>query len=346
MTDVTEYGDIMISAILDEWGRRRIDGVLEDGTRVIIVVAAFVVAVDDGGVGFEDFAVFVVATDSATGAEVIDLDGSVVATDSGSGVEVADLSATVFADDAGAGADFTTAGIYQPVDDTGSGTDDMTALSKEVLDSGATVELVSMLKESFDAGAGIETIESPVFYQLSDSGAGVELPVVVVPQFDTGAGTDVADITKGVLDAGVGVDVTDLLVSREVFDTGTAAELPTAVTSIPVLDSGTGLDVVGIIVTIPALDAGAGIEEATRTLSMFGDVTIDEIEIIGLHSIPYNDFVRDGLPVQVQRNAATDFVYIDSNQVGDVLVEWEDRVADVYRGKRTITVMGLVRIVD
>jgi hypothetical protein len=152
-------------------------------------------------------------------------------------------------------------------------------------------------------------------------------------------------MVKEVLDTGAGVDAV-LFVSREVLDTGTAVELPTAITSIPVFDSGTGLDVVGIIVAIPVLEAGAGVEEATRTLSIFGDVTIDEIEIIGLHSIPYTDLVRDGLPVQVQRNVATDFVYIDSDQVGDVLAEWEDRVADVYRGRRTITVMGLVRIVD
>jgi hypothetical protein len=82
------------------------------------------------------------------------------------------------------------------------------------------------------------------------------------------------------------------------------------------------------------------------SLSMDGNVLVDGTEAIGTHQIPYTDLVRDGLPVQVQRNTATDFVYIDTDQVGDVLVEWEDRVADVYRGRRTITVMGLVRIVD
>ena len=41
MTDLTEYGEVMAfgsPAILDEWGRRKIDGLLEDGTKITIVV--------------------------------------------------------------------------------------------------------------------------------------------------------------------------------------------------------------------------------------------------------------------------------------------------------------------
>ena len=41
MTDLTEYGEVMAfgsPAILDEWGFRKIDGLLEDGTKIIIVV--------------------------------------------------------------------------------------------------------------------------------------------------------------------------------------------------------------------------------------------------------------------------------------------------------------------
>jgi len=37
LVEVTEYGDIMINTYLDEWGRRRINGLLEDGTWIIIV---------------------------------------------------------------------------------------------------------------------------------------------------------------------------------------------------------------------------------------------------------------------------------------------------------------------
>ncbi len=38
MTDLTEYADYMINAVLDEWGNRKIDGILEDGTRIIIAI--------------------------------------------------------------------------------------------------------------------------------------------------------------------------------------------------------------------------------------------------------------------------------------------------------------------
>jgi len=37
MTDITEYGDLMINAYLDEWARRKTDGLLEDGTRMFAV---------------------------------------------------------------------------------------------------------------------------------------------------------------------------------------------------------------------------------------------------------------------------------------------------------------------
>ena len=345
------------------------------GTGLEIIDIAGSVSATDAGSAVEavDAVATVLSEDSGAGAELIVTEIHQPVSDSGAGVdevmpskEMSDIgAATELVDMAkealDAGAAIELIGMAKEAPDSGTGFDavytvkealdagagvDEVLPSRGAIDEGTAIELVNMSKESLDAGAGLETVNSPVFYHLSDSGAGVELLVIAAPQSDAGAGTDVVDITRGVSDTGAGVDVTDLLVGREVFDTGTAVELLTAITSIPVFDSGTGLDVVGIIATIPTLDAGAGIEEATRTLSMFGDVTIDEIEIIGLHSIPYSDLVRDSLPVQVQRNAAADFVYIDSDQVGDVLVEWEDRVADVYRGRRTITVMGLVRIVD
>jgi len=40
LTEVTEYGDVMINGYTDEWGRRKIDGLLEDGVRIIAVAAA------------------------------------------------------------------------------------------------------------------------------------------------------------------------------------------------------------------------------------------------------------------------------------------------------------------
>ncbi len=38
MTEISEYGDVVLIAI-DEWGRRRINVLLEDGTKVIVIVA-------------------------------------------------------------------------------------------------------------------------------------------------------------------------------------------------------------------------------------------------------------------------------------------------------------------
>jgi len=40
MTDITEYGDIIVNDYMDEWGRWRINGLLEDGTRILMVAAA------------------------------------------------------------------------------------------------------------------------------------------------------------------------------------------------------------------------------------------------------------------------------------------------------------------
>ncbi|MEM1532430.1 MAG: hypothetical protein QW599_06265 [Nitrososphaerota archaeon] len=40
MPGITEYGDTMLNAYIDEWGRRRINGLLEDGTRIIIIIVA------------------------------------------------------------------------------------------------------------------------------------------------------------------------------------------------------------------------------------------------------------------------------------------------------------------
>lgn len=37
MADVTEYGEVMLNAYIDEYGRRRIDALLEDGTKVMVV---------------------------------------------------------------------------------------------------------------------------------------------------------------------------------------------------------------------------------------------------------------------------------------------------------------------
>ena len=45
MVDITEYGDIMINPVMDEWGRTKIDSLLEDGTIIIVVVVPPVVTI-------------------------------------------------------------------------------------------------------------------------------------------------------------------------------------------------------------------------------------------------------------------------------------------------------------
>jgi len=39
LTNLTEYGDLIINDYMDEWGFRKIDGLLEDGTKIISVEA-------------------------------------------------------------------------------------------------------------------------------------------------------------------------------------------------------------------------------------------------------------------------------------------------------------------
>lgn len=38
MPSLTEYGEIMLNDYVDEWGRRRTNGLLEDGTKIIVAV--------------------------------------------------------------------------------------------------------------------------------------------------------------------------------------------------------------------------------------------------------------------------------------------------------------------
>jgi len=99
------------------------------------------------------------------------------------------------------------------------------------------------------------------------------------------------------------------------------------------------------VTTVIISDQGTGTDTAEVLLSMYGDVLIDG-DIIGLHTIPYKDLVRDSLPIQTQRRSVDDRVYLDEAQIGELLVEWEDKVADLAKGYRVLRVLGTVRIVD
>jgi len=136
-------------------------------------------------------------------------------------------------------------------------------------------------------------------------------------------------------------------VGRGASDSGLAVELLSVASRVSAADHATGADTVGIFATVHVFDTGqVAAELADVQLSIYGSVFIDDVEVVGSHSIPYKDYIRDGLPIQVQRHVVEDRVYIDSEFIGDVLVEWEDKIADVVRGRRALTVIGVVKIVD
>jgi hypothetical protein len=78
---------------------------------------------------------------------------------------------------------------------------------------------------------------------------------------------------------------------------------------------------------------------------MYGLVFID-MDDVGLHNIPYEDWRQKNIPIQVHRRSVSDKVYVDSDDVGDVVVEWEDKVSDVVPGERTLIVTGVVELYD
>jgi len=84
----------------------------------------------------------------------------------------------------------------------------------------------------------------------------------------------------------------------------------------------------------------------TRFITIHGYVTVDGVETIGVHSIAYEDFVRDGLPIQVKRRSVEDRVLVDNDNIGSVTVEWDDKVSDITSRYRFIRVLGTVRVVE
>jgi hypothetical protein len=248
--------------------------------------------------------------------------------------------------DAGMGSDSITAGIYQAVNDTGSGT-----------------ELVDTDRQIFDSGSGVDTINSPQFNVVGDAGAGSESVLTTIPQSDSGTGSDVVDTVRMVDDAGVGIDSIPILskevlessagfetISRllEVVEAGVGSETVAvnATEIIAVQDFAAGVDAIGLVSIVSVIDTGVGAELAETQLSIYGLVTLDNNVIVGVHSIPYRDLARDGLPIQTQRRFVDDRVYVGGVEVGVVTVEWEDKVADIVPGVRTVRVAGVVRLVE
>jgi hypothetical protein len=320
---------------------------LNGETKILAFTVSIVVSVSDGGVGVDSVSVSarISVLDVGTSVETTGLTSSIPTSDIGSGVETMDLSVVVPIDDIGVGVEFIVSGVHQPVDDIGSGLDEVVMLLKEVLDTGVGTELVDMARGIFDTGIGTDVVNSPQFNPLVDTGLGVDTPVITVPQFDVGIGIDTIDMVKEVLDVGMGVDVIPFL-SREVLDTGGGFEVISLVTSVISHDFAVGTDVVGLVSVVQVVDAGVGVDLGETQLSIYGVVTLDNSVIVGVHSIPYRDLARDGLPIQTQRRFVDDRVYVGGVEVGVVTVEWEDKVADIVPGVRTVRVAGVVRLVE
>lgn len=84
----------------------------------------------------------------------------------------------------------------------------------------------------------------------------------------------------------------------------------------------------------------------TGLAEMRGHVSIDDVETVGAYSIIYEDLAHDGLPIQIKRRSVEDRVLVDNDNIGNVTVEWDDKVSDITPGYRFIRVLGTVRVVD
>jgi len=313
--------------------------VSDEGAGFDFATAGFRVEFHDSGAGVEEVETAKEAKDAGSGAELVNMSRTVV--DAGSGTDIIFSPQLRIPADHGTGTEMPA--VATPVTDAGSGIEKV-GMVKESVDTGSGLDYLSLLgKEITDTGAGDEKVS--MAKEVGDAGLAFEDAGMSKVLFDAGFGIDLVNMLKEIRDSGLGLDFTPL-VGRGASDSGLAVELLSVASRVSAADHATGADTVGIFATVHAFDTGQAAELADVQLSIYGSVFIDDVEVVGSHSIPYKDYIRDGLPIQVQRHAVDDRVYIDSEFIGDVLVEWEDKIADVVRGRRALTVMGVVKIVD
>jgi len=294
--------------------------------------------VDDHGLATEEIDMYKESKDSGAGVETVDMAKD--ALDSGLGMDAVNMLKQ--SADFGAGAD--TINMTKESIDSGAGVDAVTNMTKESKDFCSGVEAVSMAKGVLDSGSGVEYIVSPRFNALPDYGAGVEAPLITVPQSDHGTGVDMVNMSKEARDSGAGFDIISGM-AKGIIDSGAGVEMIYISASVISHDIAAGVDVIGVAGYIPVEDYGAGADAADWFLSIYGVVLMDS-EQIGHHSIPYKDWRQKNIPVQVHRRSVWDKVYLDDVEIGDVGVEWEDRVSDVVPGERTLIITGLVNLYD
>jgi hypothetical protein len=293
--------------------------------------------VDDAGAGVESVDMMKESVDSGAGTETVNMASETV--DSGVGVDVVNMAK----ESADSGIGVEAVNMTREVADSGVGVELVPFMLKETPDSGVATELVNMLKEAGDAGSGAETIISPQFNALADSGVGADATLLQVPQSDYGAGVDAVNMARETVDGGLGMEVVEM--AREIADFGAGVEAVYVSATVISQDFASGVDVVGVTGYVAVGDAGVGVDVFEWFLSMYGMVLIDT-EDIGYHSIPYRDWMQKNIPIQVHRRSAGDKVYVDEAEIGDVIVEWDDKVSDVIPGERVVIVTGVVKLYD
>ena len=203
MTDLTEHGDVMINAYMDEWGKRKIDGLLEDGTKIIIIeVGVIDKSFSEVGAGSEVFGIPFKAlpfTDAGQGVDAFNTSFRAMGfLDVGLGTDVFSLLRELGFSDVGFGSDvFQILFKAMQFSDVGGGID-VFALLRELnfsdLGSGAdsfSKEILGMILKAFsDAGLGSDIFNIPFrAMKFQESGLGVdawkganliEAPLVIV----------------------------------------------------------------------------------------------------------------------------------------------------------------------
>jgi len=202
LTDLTEYGNVMLDGV-DEWGFRKIDGLLEDGTTIIVVtVGVTYINVSDGGSGVDalySLSAMLTLPESGSGSDVPSMQASLPLADSGVGSDALESIGIPLAD-SGLGTETLVMQGQLALADSGSGTDLPSLLAQLLLtDSGAGSELVSIqaLLSLLDSGVGYETLGLQVLLSLLESGLGVDsvslyTGPISVQVSDSGVGYDVA----------------------------------------------------------------------------------------------------------------------------------------------------------
>jgi hypothetical protein len=204
LTDLTEYGDVMLDGV-DEWGFRKIDGLLEDGTTIIVVtVGVTYINVSDGGSGVD---------------------------------ALYSLSATLTLVESGSGSDVPTMQANLPLTDSGTGTDVLQSIGIPISDNGAGTETLDMQAQLFlvDSGIGTEILGLSAQLTLADSGNGIDLIIMEaqVTLTETGVGIEIVNVTTGemyinVSDSGLGVESFSSLCTITISDYAVGSDVARA----------------------------------------------------------------------------------------------------------------------